>query len=84
MNRQEHWNAVYTTKSEREVSWFETTPAVSMQLMEAAGLRPDTCVIDVGGGDSHVVDELLAKGLTCLAVLDALRPISGFAGRRHG
>lgn len=75
MNRQEHWNAVYTTRGERDVSWFETAPTVSMQLMEAVGLPPDTCVIDVGGGDSRVVDELLAKGLTCLAVLD----ISGAA-----
>lgn len=38
--------------------------------MEAAGLTAETCVLDVGGGDSHLVDALSAKGLNCLAVLD--------------
>ena len=70
MDRREHWQRVYTTKSEREVSWFETMPAVSLRLMEAAGLTAETCVLDVGGGDSHLVDALVAKGLDCLAVLD--------------
>ena len=66
----EHWQRVYTTKSEREVSWFETMPSVSLRLMEAAGLTSETCVLDVGGGDSHLVDALAARGLDCLAVLD--------------
>ena len=71
MTREDHWNTVYTTKSEDQVSWFEALPVVSLRLMEAAGLDQDTCVIDVGGGDSHLVDQLAARGLTCVAVLDA-------------
>ena len=55
-----------------------------MRLMEAVGLPPDTCVIDVGGGDSRVVDELLAKGLTCLAVLDISGAALGRAKARIG
>lgn len=47
-------------------------------MMEAAGLTADTCVIDVGGGDSRLVDHLAARGLDCLAVLD----ISGAALQR--
>jgi hypothetical protein len=70
MDRQDHWQRVYTTKSEQEVSWFEGLPAVSIQLMESAGLTPDSCVVDVGGGDSRLVDALVARGLDCLAVLD--------------
>jgi SAM-dependent methyltransferase len=70
MNRQEHWQRVYTTRAEHEVSWFEGTPAVSLRLLEAAGLNEDTCVLDVGGGDSHLIDVLTARGLDCLAVLD--------------
>jgi trans-aconitate methyltransferase len=70
MNRQNHWNTVFTTKGERDVSWFEVLPAISVKMMEAAGLTRDTCVIDVGGGDSRLVDILVAKGLDCLAVLD--------------
>jgi len=70
MERKAHWNTVYHTRSERDVSWFETLPEVSLRLMEAAGLSSETCVIDVGGGDSHLVDVLVARGLDCLAVLD--------------
>jgi len=70
MDRHAHWNAVYTTRGERDVSWFETAPTVSLEIMQAAGLTPEKCVLDVGGGDSRLVDHLLARGLACLAVLD--------------
>jgi trans-aconitate methyltransferase len=70
MDRQQHWNSVFRTKAEGDVSWFEALPQTSMRLLEAAGLSADTCVIDVGGGDSHLIDHLLARGLDCLAVLD--------------
>jgi SAM-dependent methyltransferase len=70
MDRGSHWNTVYSTKAEDQVSWFEALPALSLEMMEAAGLAADTCVIDVGGGESHLVDALLARGLDCLAVLD--------------
>lgn len=65
-----HWNTVYTSKSDAQVSWTEDVPAVSLQLMAAAGLSPRSCVIDVGGGNSRLVDVLLDRGLTCVAVLD--------------
>jgi hypothetical protein len=65
-----HWNHVYTAKGENDVSWFETRPSESIRMIEAAGLTSQSCVIDVGGGDSRLVDELAARGLTCLAVLD--------------
>jgi len=70
MDRREHWQRVFTTKAEHDVSWFETFPAVSLRLIEAAGLTRDTCVVDIGGGDSRLVDTLAARGLDCLAVLD--------------
>lgn len=70
MNRKEHWHDVFTTKGEQDVSWFEAWPAMSLQMLESAGLAPDTCVLDVGGGDSRLVDVLAARGLDCLAVLD--------------
>jgi hypothetical protein len=73
-----HWNTVYQTKGERDVSWFEALPSVSLEMLEAAGLTEDTCVIDVGGGDSRLVDALVARRLNCLAVLD----VSGVALRR--
>lgn len=84
MERAAHWNRVYTTKSEQEVSWFEPLPAVSLELLEAAGMTPESCVLDVGGGDSHLVDALAARGLDCLAVLDVSGAALGRARTRLG
>jgi len=70
MELQDHWNRVYTTKSDEQVSWFEPLPTVSVQMLKAAGVTPESCVIDVGGGDSRLVDYLVAEGLDCVAVLD--------------
>ena len=78
MHRQRHWESVYSNKGEQQVSWFEAFPEVSLRMMESAGLATDTCVIDVGGGDSRLVDQLAARGLDCLAVLD----VSGSALKR--
>ena len=57
MDRQGHWNGVYTTKAERDVSWFEALPSTSLRMLESAGISPDTCVIDIGAAirDSSIV-----------------------------
>jgi SAM-dependent methyltransferase len=68
--RQQHWDAAYLAKGEQGVSWFETVPEISLRMLEAAGLSTDSCVLDVGGGASSLVDQLLARGVSCLAVLD--------------
>lgn len=70
MDLRDHWNRVYTTKSDEQVSWFEPLPAVSVQMLNAAGVTAESCVIDVGGGDSRLVDYLVSEGLECVAVLD--------------
>ena len=56
MEPQQHWETVYRTKGDHEVSWFEGLPEVSLRLLDAAGVRPESCVLDVGGGDSRLVD----------------------------
>jgi len=66
----QHWEAIYSTRDEGDVSWHESVPAVSLRLLEAAGLTNKTCVLDVGGGDSRLIDVLVTRGMTCLAVLD--------------
>lgn len=78
MDRKQHWERVYTTKGEQDVSWFEELPAISIEMLEAAGMSRETCVLDVGGGDSRLIDHLAARGMDCLAVLD----VSGAALRR--
>lgn len=70
MDRYAHWNSVYGTKQDRGVSWFEELPAVSLRMLDASGLTSASCVLDVGGGDSRLVDHLVARGLRCVAVLD--------------
>jgi len=65
-----HWNAIYASKGDPDVSWFEACPAVCLQMLEAAGLTSESCVIDVGGGTARLVDALVARGLHCLVVLD--------------
>lgn len=68
--RQQHWEEVYRGKEEGEVSWYQEYPDTSLQLIERAGLDSDAPVIDVGGGASMLVDNLLRKGFCRLAVLD--------------
>lgn len=70
MDRHTHWERIYQTKGERDVSWFQESPAISLQLIRSAGLRLDMCVLDVGGGDSRLVDALLQEGVGCVCVLD--------------
>lgn len=68
--RQAHWENLYATRGETEVSWFEETPAQSIQLLELVGAQPASAIIDVGGGASRLVDNLLAKGFQNITVLD--------------
>lgn len=65
-----HWEQVYREKSDREVSWYQSSPACSLQLVAAAGLRADAPLIDVGGGASRLVDALLDAGFEDVTVLD--------------
>jgi len=68
--RQAHWQAVYSTKGEREVSWFQETPAISLELIHATGAGRDAALIDIGGGASRLVDALLAETYRAVTVLD--------------
>lgn len=70
IDRTQHWQQVYTTKHENEVSWFQERPDVSLAMIKAAGATHDSAIIDVGGGESHLVDALLQDGYRVLTVLD--------------
>jgi SAM-dependent methyltransferase len=69
-SRQAHWENVYETKGEREVSWFQESPAPSLELIVLVGATPSSAIIDIGGGASRLVDGLLAQGYRDLTVLD--------------
>jgi 2-polyprenyl-3-methyl-5-hydroxy-6-metoxy-1,4-benzoquinol methylase len=69
-NKKDHWNKVYATKAENEVSWFQLYPKTSMEFVELFDLPLTAHIIDIGGGDSHFVDALLDKGYQHIYVLD--------------
>ncbi len=69
-NKKAHWENVFATKTETEVSWFQSYPKTSVEFLELFNLPHDANIIDVGGGDSHFVDALLEKGYTNIYVLD--------------
>lgn len=68
--RARHWENVYATKSDTQVSWFQDVPKPSLDLVDALDLAPTASVIDIGGGASRLVDGLIARGFRDLAVLD--------------
>ncbi|CCJ07261.1 trans-aconitate 2-methyltransferase [Methylocystis sp. SC2] len=69
-DQQAHWENIYTTKGETEVSWFEEPPTESLRLLQLVGAQPSSAIIDVGGGASRLVDNLLAQGFENITVLD--------------
>jgi len=68
--RQAHWEGVYTKKGENEVSWFQESPAPSLQLIAQVGATPASAIIDIGGGASRLVDNLIQQGFEDVTVLD--------------
>jgi SAM-dependent methyltransferase len=68
--REKHWQSVYTTKRESEVSWFEENPAPSLDLIALVGAGRRSAIIDIGGGASRLVDRLILQGYEDLTVLD--------------
>lgn len=68
--RQAHWENIYANKRESEVSWFEEVPTESLQLLQLVGAQPASAIIDIGGGASRLVDNLLAKRFENVTVLD--------------
>ena len=70
MKSKEHWEQVYKTKSTDSVSWFQEHALRSQLLIRQTGVSLSAPIIDVGGGASTLVDDLLADGYSHLTVLD--------------
>ncbi|MDA9468253.1 class I SAM-dependent methyltransferase [Bradyrhizobium sp. CCBAU 53415] len=69
-DRSAHWDHVYATKGEAEVSWYQDSPAISLEMIRAASPNHDAAIIDIGGGASRLVDALLQDGYRDVSVLD--------------
>ena len=70
MDARDHWRALYGTKSPEEVSWYEASPAPSLDAFDRLGVAPGMAVIDVGAGASRLADCLLDRGFTDVTLLD--------------
>lgn len=70
MESKQHWEQVYATRAANEVSWFQEHAALSLKLIRNAGVPTSASIIDVGGGASTLVDDLLAAGYGNVSVLD--------------
>jgi SAM-dependent methyltransferase len=90
-SRQAHWEEVYTSRRETDVSWFQDIPVPSLELIERAQGGRDTLIggsdiriIDVGGGASRLADGLLQRGFLHLTVLDISLAALDLAALRLG
>src|SRR5262245_41780069 len=70
MQSKEHWEQVYTTKAPSSVSWLQEHARRSVHLIRQTGVARDAGIIDVGGGASTLVDDLLDEDYSNVTVLD--------------
>ncbi|HLV46849.1 MAG TPA: class I SAM-dependent methyltransferase [Flavobacterium sp.] len=82
--RIEHWNNIYTTKQPNEVSWTQEIPQTSLDFIHSFGLPKTANIIDVGGGESKLVDYLLDEGYENITVLDISKNALDKAKKRLG
>ena len=69
-DRKKHWENIYQTKELKNVSWFQPTPETSLQFFKEFNVPTTAKIIDIGGGDSLLVDHLLNLGYKDISVLD--------------
>jgi trans-aconitate methyltransferase len=67
---QNHWDNVYTTKGDNQVSWFQETPEPSLELIARTGALRSSAIIDIGGGSSRIAEHLISQGYEDVTVLD--------------
>ena len=65
-----HWDGIYETKNPDQLSWIQEVPKTSLDFIHSFGLAKTAQIIDVGGGDSKLVDHLLEEGFENITVLD--------------
>lgn len=81
---QNHWNTIYRTKDPNQVSWTQEIPKTSLDFIHSFGLTKTAKIIDIGGGESKLVDYLLAEGFENITVLDISAQALDKAKKRLG
>lgn len=84
MDAKAHWETIYTTKAPDAVSWYRPHLETSLALIERVSSNRSASIIDVGGGESTLVDDLLARGYEDLTVLDVSPTAIEVTKRRLG
>ncbi|MDN3642418.1 class I SAM-dependent methyltransferase [Lutimonas halocynthiae] len=70
LTKKNYWDTIYQEKPTIELGWFQEVPAMSLDLIKSSGIKIDAKIIDIGGGDSLLVDHLLELGYLNITVLD--------------
>lgn len=82
---QNHWDDVYSRKAEHELSWFESAPVRSLELIRRTGIALSAPIVDIGGGLSRLAGSLLNAGYTDVTVLDvSAEAVRKLLARRPG
>src|SRR5262249_6329915 len=84
MNPQGHWEKIYREKAADAVSWYRSHLETSLELIERAAANRRAAMIDVGGGESTLVDDLLARGFEDITVLDVSQTAIDVTKKRLG
>ncbi len=84
IERKKHWQIVYETKNPNQVSWTQEIPKTSLDFINSFGLIKTAKIIDIGGGDSKLVDYLLDEGFENITVLDISAKALDKAKKRLG
>ena len=83
-DKKKHWGNVYQGKSPLSVSWYQKDPKISLELIRSTQVESNEAIIDVGGGASVLVDNLIKESFTNLAVLDISESAIAIAKKRLG
>ncbi len=81
---EQHWDHVYRTKAPDSVSWYQPSPEPSLQALDRFHVPTTASLIDIGGGASSLVDQLIDRGWSDLSVLDIAAPALEVAKARLG
>jgi SAM-dependent methyltransferase len=84
MSRKSHWEAAYSAKAPEQLGWYRPHLSASLELIERTGAGKKARLIDVGGGASTLVDDLIDRGFECVTVLDLSLTALSLAQSRLG
>src|SRR3989338_3246214 len=84
VDAKKHWENIYQTKKSNELSWHQENPKTSLKLISKANLDKDANIIDVGAGDSKLVDNLITCGFRKITLLDVSSNALDKAKKRLG